>query len=166
MLVDLFQDPAELKNELCKLAFATERKDISEEEVRQFCLDEGTGSLYKFLEGIYERDIPLVVDSLRRLELNQTDLLYVLGALYNKLRLASYLCIYGSGYSRILLNTHGIKTYQLNQAKRILGKYPSACIISTALKCIAMSYSEKSGSSRGWRGFEVLVLNFLNLCEG
>jgi len=153
LLVDLFQDPAELKNELCKLAFATERKDISEEEVRQFCLDEGTGSLYKFLEGIYERDIPLVVDSLRRLELNQTDLLYVLGALYNKLRLASYLCIYGSGYSRILLNTHGIKTYQLNQAKRILGKYPSACINFNCIEMYCHELFRKKRFIKGLEGF-------------
>ena len=161
LMVELFQDPSELKNELSKLAFVAERKDISEDEVRKYCLDEGTSSLYRFLEGVCERDIPLVVDSLRRLELNQTELLYVLTALYNKLRLASYLCIYGSAFSQILVNSLGIKPFQLNQAKRILKKYPPALIISTALKSLAMSYSEKSRYPKGWRGFEVLILKFL-----
>jgi len=162
LLVELFQDPSELKNEFSKLTSVSESKDISEEKVRKYCLDEGTGSLYRFLDGIYDRNIPLVVDSLRRLELNQTELLYVLSALYNKLRLASYLCIYGSECSRTLVDLHGIKPYQLTQAKRILSRYPPSRIISTAFKCIAMSYSEKGVSSRGWRGFEILILKFLN----
>ena len=161
LLIEYMEDPVELRSELSKLAFLAENTMISAEDVRELCFDEGTGSILALLEGVYQAEAGIVLDSLQRLRENHAELLYVLGAVYNKLRLASFLSIYGTTQIERVQKVLNFTNYHLRQAGRMTKRYPAASILSAAAQCVRLSYAEKSGLSSGWIEFETLLLKFL-----
>lgn len=167
LLVEWIDDPEEIRAELNKLAAAIHSDSpITIELVRQLSLDEGRNCLLGFLDGISRCSVKSVVRSLEQLRQNNVSLLYVITALFNRVRIALYVQHFSPQWKARLEKILKVRNYQMKMVREMMKKYSVENIDILALELMSLSYREKTGKSSGWNEFETIIFSFLSEADG
>lgn len=161
-LKELFEDMGELESEARKLAAycsSAGRKEITSAEVEVFCLSDGSRNLIKLLDGLCAGNAVQTLVSLEALS-RDGELLPLLSAIHNRMRLALYAAIYGKE-SAMFVKAIGGSDYAARlgaQAAKLYGKEKLLAFVTSLLR---MNANEKSGRGAGWYDLTSLVVDLM-----
>ncbi len=155
LLDEWIEDPEEMATEIEKLRLA-ERKTVTLDLVKELSKDEGSRALFRLLDGLCFKDEKAVVLSLKQVQ-EGTELLVVIAALYNRLRLASFLASFGEKS----LDALGARFYQGKMAREASKLYDRKTLWKAVASLALLSGAEKMGMGRGWLGLELILLEMI-----
>lgn len=162
LLKEMFEDMSELASETEKVATAcvTEgRTRITVGDVESLCMSDGARGLLRFLDSlcaVRPLDVMIALADLRR----GSELLPLLSALHNRLRLAYYAAAYPkerSAFFRAL----GARDYAARQAEAAARSYGRAALHRAVCAVIEINANEKSGRGAGWSDLEIAATELL-----
>ena len=157
LLVDMLDDPEELRTEVEKLGIYASGRTVDGEMVRSLSFDEGRNSVLRFLDAFCAGRPAEVFSALEHLR-KEPSVLPLLTALYNRLRPALYLSIFPSNRPDWVQRTFDVRDYALRMSREAAATYSAEAIRNFAVGLLALSWTEKTGGAEGWWGFETLLL--------
>jgi len=160
LIVDLLDDPEEIRSQMLSLSMLKKDAPISRVDVEELCLDDGGGGLLKLLDSLCAGDAICAVRSLRTVS-SRGELFPLLAALHNRVRLALYASSYpndGAMFARAL----GARDYAWRQAGNAARRYGTKALLNFVVGLIKINVEEKSGRGAGWYALELLVLELLS----
>ncbi|MBQ7156147.1 MAG: hypothetical protein IJR85_11425 [Synergistaceae bacterium] len=159
LLCDSIESQEELRNELSKLAFYTEGREIVRADVEALSFDEGGRSLVMFLDGICDRKPGDVARAMKYLR--GDSILPALSAIVNRLRPALILAAFPKSVQEEALkvtdNDPARNKHAFGKASNALKNYGAEDIKRFILGAIRLSFLEKTGRAEGWEGFETII---------
>lgn len=162
MLKELCSDMAELRSEASLLALRcvlAGRNKVTAADVAEFCMSDGERDLLAFLDGLCERDVKRVRSAFAGLE-RKGDLIPLLAALHNRMRIAYYQASYGDA-AHGFVKAIGASPYASKSAERAVREYGKSGVLRCVMEVIRISVNERSGAGAGWKDLEMLVLGML-----
>lgn len=160
LIVELLDDPEEIRGQLKALSLFKRTGTVTMQDVDSFCLDDGSKDLLKILDGLCSCDYKGVMKSFYSISRNG-ELMPLISAIHNRMRLAMYNATNprcAAMYAKAL----GAKDYAWRMASLATKNYPSDSITDFSLGLICMNIAEKTGKSAGWNGLETLLITFLS----
>lgn len=157
LLVELLEDPEEVRAELEKLSAYADGAPIDADMVKNLSFDEGRNLMLKFLDSFCQARVPEVLSVLERFK-REPSMLPLLTGLYNRVRPALYLGAFSPSDAGGVLSALEIKDYPLRMAKEALRQYSPQSLSELAFSLITLSWREKTASAEGWPGFEAELL--------
>lgn len=159
LIVELLDDPEEIRAQLVSLSLLKNNSPIKKADVEELCLDDGSSSLLKLLDALCNGDALGALGSLRAISA-RGELFPLIAALHNRMRLALYAARYqsdGARFARAL----GARDYAWRQAGAAARRYGARALVDFVVGLIKINIEEKSGRGAGWFGLELLVLELL-----
>ncbi len=157
LLVELLEDPEEVRAELEKLGAYAHGASVNAEMVKELSFDEGRNSMLKFLDAFCQARAPEVFSVLERFK-QEPSMLPVLTGLYNRIRPALYLGIFPSAGGERVRNALEIKDYPLKMGREALRHYSPQALVDLSFGLLSLSWKEKTSFAEGWPGFESLLM--------
>lgn len=159
MIVELLEDPEEIRAQLKSLGLLKKKTPVGADDVEQLCLDDGSRNLLRLLDGLCTGDCAGVLKSLRAIA-RTGDLIPTLTPIHNRMRLAWYsgLGKDGPAFAQAL----GAKDYAWRMAKQADQRYGHAAVTDFIASLIRMNIEERSGLGSGWQGLETAVITLLS----
>lgn len=160
MIVELLEDPEEIRGTLLSLSMLKREGIITPIDVETMCLDDGSRNLLRLLDGICSGNTQDVMRSFRSISKNG-ELIPLVSALHNRMRLAWYASANprnGAMFAKAL----GARDYAWKMAcgaSSLYGLKPLSAFITGLIKT---NIDEKSGSGSGWQGLETLIIALLS----
>lgn len=158
-IVELLEDPEEIRAQLKSLKLLKGGAAVEKEDIEQLCLDDGSRSLLKFLDGLCSADVCTVLKSFKSLS-RSSELIPTLVPVHNRMRLAWFA---GMGKDGLLLaQAAGAKDYAWRMAKQADKKYGHAALTVFIAALLRINIEERSGRGSGWCSFETAVAELLS----
>ncbi|MDI9371107.1 MAG: hypothetical protein GX181_00560 [Synergistaceae bacterium] len=157
LLVELLDDPEEVRTELDKLTGYADGARIDADMVKRLSFDEGRNLMLKFLDSFCQGRASDVLALMERFK-REPSVLPLLTGLYNRIRPAFYLGALPPAAAARAMRALKINDYPIRMAKEALRHYSPSALSELAFGLVALSWREKSTLAEGWPGFEVLVL--------
>ena len=157
LLVELLEDPEEVRAELRKLGLFAHGAPVDAGMVKELSFDEGRNTMLKFLDAFCQARAPEVFAALERFK-REPSMLPLLTGLYNRIRPALYLGIFASGGGERVRSALEIKDYALKMGREALRHYTAKALTDLSFGLLALSWKEKTSSAEGWPGFESLLM--------
>lgn len=159
LIVELTEDPEEIRGQLVTLSALKRDSAISVSDVQQFCLDDGSNNLLRLLDGICSGDCVTAIKTLNAMQktAQSGDLIKLTSALHNRFRLA----MYGAIYPRLASNFKqalGARDYAWRLAQDAARRFGAKAVFRFVLGILKLNAGEKSGTSNGWKELEFLVI--------
>ncbi len=161
LLTDMIDDPEELRSEAEKLGSYASGCPVDGEMVRSLSFDEGRNSVLRFLDAFCTGHPAEVFSALEHLR-KEPSVLPLLTALYNRLRPALYLSVFGPKRGAWVQKTFEVRDYALRMSREAAAAYSPQALRNFALGLLALSWKEKTGAAEGWWGFETLLLQCMS----
>lgn len=163
LIVELLDDPEEIRSQLTSLSLLRGKVPINKKDVEELCLDDGSGNLLRLLDALCGGDAPAAVKTFRAMSggSGASELFPLVTALHNRMRLALYAAEYkndGAAFARAL----GARDYAWRQASGAARRYGERALLAFVVGLIMLNVEEKSGRGAGWRSLELLVLDLLS----
>ena len=158
MIVELLDDPEEIRAQLKSLKLLKKNGAIDAADVRQMCLDDGSRNLLRLLDGLCAGDAAGVVKSLRAMS-SSADLIPSITPIHNRMRLAWYASLGNDGAS--IGRALGAKDYAWRMAQQAARRYGRAALTDFVAALLRISIEERSGRGAGWNGLETAVITLL-----
>lgn len=163
LIVELLDDPEEIRSQLTGLSLLKKKGPINKKDVEELCLDDGSGSLLKLLDSLCGGDAATAVRTFRAMSRGSgaAELFPLVSALHNRMRLALYAAEYkndGAAFARAL----GARDYAWRQASGAARRYGKRALLAFVIGLIKLNIEEKSGRGAGWNSLEMLVLDLLS----
>jgi len=155
LLDEWIEDPEEMATEIEKLLLA-ESKTVTLDLVKELSKDEGSRALFRLLDGLCFKDEKAVILALKQVQ-KGAELLMVIAAIYNRLRLASFLASFGEKS----LDALGARFYQSKMARVAAKLYDKKTLWKAVASLALLSGAEKMGMGRGWLGLELILLEMI-----
>jgi DNA polymerase III delta subunit len=160
LMVELLEDPEEIRRQLLSLSSLNRSGKIGEEDVRQLCMDDGSGNLLKLLDGVCEGKAGSALAALRAIS-RREPLVPIMTSLHNRMRLAWYSASCGRD-ARLFEKALGARNYAWRMAGRAAGRYGSNALGRFVTGLIRLSIEERSGRGSGFAGLELLLLELMS----
>lgn len=160
LIVELLDDPEEIRAQLFSLSLLRSNALIRKSDVEALCLDDGSGNLLKLLDSLCGGDAVGAVKALRAIS-GRGELFPLITALHNRMRLALYAAEYqreGAKFAQAL----GARDYAWRQASGAARRYGAAALLSFVIGLIKINIEERSGQGAGWFSLELLVTELLS----
>ena len=159
LIVELVEDPEEIRGQLVTLSALKNGGAVTTEDVEGFCLDDGSKNLLRLLDGICNGDNATALKSLHAMEktAQSGDLIKLTSALHNRFRLA----FYGAAYPRAannFKNALGARDYAWRLAQNAARRFGPRALFRFLIGILRLNAGEKSGTSNGWHELEFLVI--------
>lgn len=161
MIVELLDDPEEIRSQLVSLSMLRREGRITAADVDTLCLDDGSRNLLRLLDGICIGDYCASIRNLHSIAKNG-DLIPLVSALHNRMRLAWYSAMYprqGALFAKSL----GARDYAWKMAVQAAHKYGTEAIGKFVTGLIKININEKSGKGAGWDSLETLVIELIGM---
>lgn len=163
LIVELLEDPEEIRSQLVSLSLLQKDAPITKNDVQTLCLDDGNGNLLKLLDALCDGDGVAAVKTLRAMSgaAATGDLFPLMTALHNRMRLALYAAEYprdGAKFAQAL----SARDYAWRRAVGAARRYGVSALLSFVVGLVMLNVEEKSGRGAGWRSLELLVLDLLS----
>ena len=163
MIVELLDDPEEIRAQLKSLARLKKDAPVTAGDVEDLCLDDGSRNMLRLLDGLCKGDSAAVLKSLRSIP--ETDeLIPALVPIHNRMRLAWYAGLGRS--SAAFAKALGARDYAWRmgcQADRIYGH---AALTEFIADLIRINIEERSSAGAGWHGLETAVIRLMEKTAG
>jgi len=157
LLVELLEDPEEVRAELLKLGAYAHGGPVDAGMVKELSFDEGRNTMLKFLDAFCQARVPEVFAALERFK-QEPSMLPLLTGLYNRIRPALYLGIFPSAGGERVRSALEIKDYALKMGREALRHYSPKALGDLSFGLLALSWKEKTSFAEGWPGFESLLI--------
>ncbi len=157
LLVEMLDDPEEVRSELEKLGRYAQGTRIDAETVKELSFDEGRNRMLKFLDAFCRGAAPEVFDHLGHFR-TEPSVLPLLTGLYNRIRPALYLGIFSAENGERVRGALEIKDYPLKMGREALRHYSPKALAELSFGLLALSWKEKTSLAEGWPGFESLLM--------
>ena len=157
LLVELLEDPEEVRAELLKLGAYAHGGSVDAGMVKELSFDEGRNTMLKFLDAFCQARAPEVFAALERFK-QEPSMLPLLTGLYNRIRPALYLGIFPSAGGERVRSALEIKDYALKMGREALRHYSPKALGDLSFGLLALSWKEKTSFAEGWPGFESLLI--------
>lgn len=157
LLVELLEDPEEVRAELLKLGAYAHGGPVDAGMVKDLSFDEGRNTMLKFLDAFCQARAPEVFAALERFK-QEPSMLPLLTGLYNRIRPALYLGIFPSAGGERVRSALEIKDYALKMGREALRHYSPKALGDLSFGLLALSWKEKTSFAEGWPGFESLLI--------
>lgn len=157
LLVELLEDPEEVRAELLKLGAYAHGGPVDAGMVKELSFDEGRNRMLKFLDAFCQARAPEVFAALERFK-QEPSMLPLLTGLYNRIRPALYLGIFPSAGGERVRSALEIKDYALKMGREALRHYSPKALGDLSFGLLALSWKEKTSFAEGWPGFESLLI--------
>lgn len=159
LMIELTEDPEEIRGQLRTLSGFKRDGQISVNDIRQFCLDDGNNNLLSLLDGICKGDYVTVLKTLASMQKDAQsgDLIKLTSALHNRFRLA----MYSSVYPRIAVDFKealGARDYAWRLAQEAGRRFGARAMFRFVTGLLKLNAGEKSGNTNGWHELEFLVI--------
>lgn len=159
LIVELTEDPEEIRGQLKTLSALRQSGQISVLDVQQFCLDDGSNNLLRLLDGICRGEYAVVMKTLAAMQkaAQSGDLIKLTSALHNRFRLA----MYASLYPRLALSFKqalAARDYAWRLAEEAGRRYGARAMLHFVIGLLKLNAGEKSGTANGWHELEFLVI--------
>ena len=158
LLVELLEDPEEVRAELLKLGAYAHGGSVDAGMVKELSFDEGRNTMLKFLDAFCQARAPEVFAALERFK-QEPSMLPLLTGLYNRIRPALYLGIFPSAGGERVRSALEIKDYALKMGREALRHYSPKALGDLSFGLLALSWKEKTSFAEGWPGFESLLID-------
>ena len=158
LLVELLEDPEEVRAELLKLGAYAHGGPVDAGMVKELSFDEGRNTMLKFLDAFCQARAPEVFAALERFK-QEPSMLPLLTGLYNRIRPALYLGIFPSAGGERVRSALEIKDYALKMGREALRHYSPKALGDLSFGLLALSWKEKTSFAEGWPGFESLLID-------
>ena len=188
MIVELLDDPEEIRAQLKSLKLLKKNGAIDAADVRQMCLDDGSRNLLRLLDGLCTGDAVGVVKSLRaclddgsrnllrlldglctgdavgvvkslRAMSSSADLIPSITPIHNRMRLAWYASLGNDGAA--IGRALGAKDYAWRMASQAARRSGRAALTDFISDLRRNSIEQRSGRCAGWNGLETAVIKLL-----
>lgn len=163
MIVELLEDPEEIRAQLKSLGLLKKISVVTAADVEELCLDDGGRNLLRLLDGLCTGEITGVLKSLGAMS-KAEDLIPALVPLHNRMRLAWY-----AGLGRdaaAFAEALGAKDYAWRMAAQADRRYGHAAMTEFISDLIRINIEERSGAGAGWRGLEAAVIKLMDKAPG
>lgn len=163
LIVELLDDPEEIRSQLLSLSLLKPKSVITASDVKSMCLDDGSKNLLRLLDGLCAKDAVSVLSSVKAMSgaSKTDDLIPLLSAIHNRMRLAWYAaCCRGN--ESMMANALGARDYAWRMAQKASTFYSASALTSFVTGIIALNIGEKSGTSAGWNELETLLITLLS----
>ena len=160
LIVELLEDPEEIRGQLKSLSLLRHGGTVSAADVDSLCLDDGSRSLLRLLDGTCTGDAMGAICALRAIKKNG-DLIPLTSALHNRMRLAWYAAMFPR-QAALFAKALGARDYAWRLAGQAAKKYGPAKLTRFTIGLVKLNIDEKSGSSAGWNGLETLLIDLLS----
>ena len=157
LLVELLEDPEEVRAELRKLGSYAHGAPVDAGMVKELSFDEGRNTMLKFLDAFCQARAPEVFAALERFK-QEPSVLPLLTGLYNRIRPALYLGIFAPAGGERIRSALEIKEYALKMGREALRRYSSKALTELSFGLLVLSWKEKTSFAEGWPGFESLLM--------
>jgi len=159
LIVELTEDPEEIRGQLKTLSSLRKSGQISVIDVQQFCLDDGSNNLLRLLDGICKGEYTVVMKTLAAMQkaAQSGDLIKLTSALHNRFRLAMYAALYPrltSAFKQAL----AARDYAWRLAEEAGRRYGARAMLRFVTGLLKLNAGEKSGTANGWHELEFLVI--------
>ena len=165
LLVEILEDPEEIRSELEKLGACASGGVVDEEMVLALSFDDGRNRMLAFLDAFCRDSAEDVVSCMEHLR-KESSVLPLLTALYNRLRPAVYLGIFPGGDMESVQKSLEIRDYPMKMAREALRHYSEKALQALFLQLLAISWKEKTSFPEGWPAFETALLECLASSRG
>ncbi|MEG1911967.1 MAG: hypothetical protein RRY12_03385 [Cloacibacillus sp.] len=159
MIVELLEDPEEIRAQLKSLRLLKKGGAASAADVERLCLDDGSRNLLRLLDGLCTGDFVGVMKSLRSMA-RTDDLIPLLAPLHNRMRLAWYAGV--GKEAPLFAQALGAKDYAWRMARQADQRYGHAALTKFITAIIRINIEERSGAGAGWHGLETAVIELLS----
>ncbi|MDO5114486.1 MAG: hypothetical protein Q4D58_00175 [Synergistaceae bacterium] len=159
MIVELLDDPEEIRAQLKSLALFKRGGEVSAADVEQLCLDDGSRNLLRLLDGLCDGDAVSVLRSFRAIS-RSGELIPTLTPIHNRMRLAWYSGLGKDGL--FFAQALGAKDYAWRKAKEADRRYGHAALTDFISALLRISIEERSGMGAGWNGLETAIAALLS----
>ena len=164
LLVDMIEDPEELRSRVEDLGAYAAGGSVTEEMVKLLAFDEGHSRVLRFLDafcGARAAEVLSLLDHLKR----EPSVLPLLTALYNRIRPAVYASCFSKRDVQKVAALLKVRDYAGRMAAEAGKNYSPAALKALALNLAALSWKEKTAVAEGWYGFEAALLQCLGATE-
>ena len=159
MLVELTDDPEEIRSQLKSLGLLRKAKEVDEEDVKLICLDDGSRNLLRLLDGLCTGNFEGVTKSIASTK-KRDDVNSVFTPVHNRMRLAWYA---GMGKEAALFaKALGAKDYAWRMGKEADSLYGHRAISEFIAELLSTVIEERGGVGSGWNGFETAIVRLLS----
>lgn len=162
LLIDNVADSEEVLSEMEKLALASDGAEVSVDLVRELTLDEGKNALLDLMDGICLGKVGTVISALECIK-TKYEIIPVLSALYNRIRIASLILSFRQYGTNKVQKSLCFRDYQFKMAIEALKRYSPEDVIQFSADIITLDYREKTNNSRGWIALELMIMKFMAL---
>lgn len=160
LIVELMEDPEEIRGQLVSLSMLRRGGQISAEDVDSLCLDDGSRNLLRLLDGLCSGDYRTAMKALHAIAKNG-ELIPLTSAIHNRMRLAWYASMFPR-QSAAFAKALGARDYAWKMAGQAARRYGPKALSIFTVGLIKININEKSGSGAGWNSLEALVLSLLS----
>ena len=160
LIVELLDDPEEIRGQLFSLSMMKKNSVVTAADVDAMCLDDGSRNLLRLLDGLCLKESTVVLKSLYAISKNG-ELIPLISALHNRMRLAWY-ASENSRCGALFANALGARDYAWKMACGAAKRYGTKALSTFVTGLIRLNIDEKSGTSAGWNGLETLIISLLS----
>lgn len=164
LLVDMLEDPEELRSRVESLGAYTSGKEVTEEMVKRLAFDEGHGKMLQFLDAFCGAQIGEMMRSFEYLR-KEPSPLPLITALYNRIRPAVYLSFGSKEAVKKVWALLKVRNYAGRMASEASRRYPANSLMKLASELAALSLREKTSAGEGWQGVETALFRCAGLSE-
>lgn len=162
LIVELLDDPEEIRSQLTGLSLLRKNAMINKTDIEELCLDDGSGNLLKLLDALCGGDAVTAVKTLRAMSgPGGGELFPLITSLHNRMRLALYAAVY-QREAPLFSQALCARDYAWRQANGAARHYGASVLLNCVVGLIRLNIEEKSGRGAGWRSLELLVLDLLS----
>lgn len=159
MVIELLEDPEEIRSQLKSLGMLKKGAPITADDAAEMCLDDGGRNLLRLLDGLCTGDIAGVLKSIRLMQ-RTDDLIPTLVPIHNRMRLAWYA---GLGQDAMLFSKAlGAKDYAMRMARQADRRCGHAALTEFMSSLMRINIEERSGTGAGWHSLEAAVIEFMS----
>ena len=158
MIVELLDDPEEIRAQLRSLALLKKNAPVTAADVEDLCMDDGSRNMIRLLDGICKGDSAAVFRSLRGIS-DTDDLIPALVPIHNRMRLAWYAGLGRS--SAAFAKALGARDYAWRMACQADRIYGHAALTEFITELIRINIEERSSAGAGWHGLETAVIKLM-----
>ncbi|MDO4988357.1 MAG: hypothetical protein Q4E17_04975, partial [Synergistes sp.] len=159
MVVEMLDDPEEIRAQLKAMSFMKKNAAITARDVEEMCMDDGNRDVFRLLDGLCTGDQRVVIKSFRSISKTAHTVIPTLTTIYNRMRLAWYA---GLGKDSLMFaKSLGAKDYAWRMAGVADRAYGHDAITDFITDLIRINIDERSGLGSGWGGLETSVIRLL-----
>lgn len=158
VIVELMEDPEEIRSQITNLKLLKAGSAITPDDVFQMCIDDGSRNILRLIDGLCSGNFPEVFTCLKAIAKNG-EVIPSLVPIHNRMRLAWYAGLNCAAFKNALAPS---KDYAWKMGLAAHRKYGHKKISAFMADILRINIDERSGTGSGWCGLEMAIIKLMS----